>query len=195
MLSKACIQASWPIRKPCRLALIGEAPGAREEQEGWPFVGRAGKLLDKWLAKAGINLDYCLITNCFFQRPHKNKIAEFFVTVRIRREQGIEVVAKLGTGPHGYLMAEHADEIGRLSGELLRWAPQVIVPLGSTALWLLTGKSEIGKWHGQEMGNRIYAPAPAIPTYHPSHILRGQWDKELDAIDDLRHAWKTATSK
>jgi DNA polymerase len=53
--------------------VLGEAPGRHEDEQGRPFVGRAGKLLDELLAEAGLARDEVFITNVFKARPPKNR--------------------------------------------------------------------------------------------------------------------------
>jgi DNA polymerase len=53
--------------------VLGEAPGRHEDEQGRPFVGRAGKLLDELLAEAGLERDEVFITNVFKARPPKNR--------------------------------------------------------------------------------------------------------------------------
>lgn len=55
------------------MALVGEAPGAQEDQLGRPFVGRAGKTLDKLMAEAGLDRDKVMITNTVKCRPPDNR--------------------------------------------------------------------------------------------------------------------------
>src|SRR5919206_1270894 len=56
-----------------QVMFVGEAPGASEDKQGRPFVGRAGKLLDELLAEAGLRRDEVFITNVFKARPPKNR--------------------------------------------------------------------------------------------------------------------------
>lgn len=56
-----------------RLVVVGEAPGAHEDREGLPFVGRSGRLLDRWLAAWGLGEDDVLVTNVARCRPPANR--------------------------------------------------------------------------------------------------------------------------
>ena len=127
-----------------QLMIIGEAPGAKEDEVGKPFVGRSGKLLDKLLQNAGIdiNLDvyFCNVVKC---RPPKN-----------RRPTKTEIQENL---PWLYQQIKLVN-------------PQVIVLVGATALEaILKLKSPIsilrGKWIDWE--GRLF-----MPVFHPSYLLR-----------------------
>ena len=127
-----------------QLMIIGEAPGAKEEEVGKPFVGRSGKLLDKFLQNAGIdeNLDvyFCNVVKC---RPPKN-----------RRPTKIEIEENL---PWLYQQIKLVD-------------PKVVVLVGATAVEaVLSVKSRIsvlrGKWIN--MDGRL-----VMPVFHPSYLLR-----------------------
>ena len=132
------------------LMIIGEAPGAKEEELGKPFVGRSGKLLDKFLQNAGIdiNLDvyFCNVIKC---RPPKN-----------RRPTKTEIKENL---PWLYQQIKLVN-------------PSVIVLVGATALEaILKIKSRIsilrGKWIDWE-GKLV------MPVFHPSYLLRNPSKEE-----------------
>ena len=133
-----------------QLMIIGEAPGAKEDEVGKPFVGRSGKLLDKLLQNAGIdiNLDvyFCNVVKC---RPPKN-----------RRPTKTEIQENL---PWLYQQIKLVN-------------PQVIVLVGATALEaILKLKSPIsilrGKWIDWE-GRLV------MPVFHPSYLLRNPSKEE-----------------
>ena len=133
-----------------KIMIIGEAPGAKEEELGMPFVGRSGKLLDKLLQKAGIdiNLDvyFCNVVKC---RPPNN-----------RRPTKTEIQENL---PWLYQQIKLVN-------------PQVIVLVGATALEaILKIKSPIsilrGKWINWE-GRHV------MPVFHPSYLLRNPSKEE-----------------
>lgn len=132
-----------------KLALVGEAPGAREDAEGRPFVGRAGKFLDDTLASLDINRESVFITNVVKCRPPNN-----------RRPKAQEIAA---CRPH-------------LMSELLDVRPKVAVTLGSVAVEALIGKrGRLGDIVGKEVsieseGLRL----TVIPNYHPAAAMRNR---------------------
>ena len=112
MMSRACIKTVLPTKK-CGLALVVEAAGSAEEQEGQPFVGTAGKALRKLCMQTGIDFRHGLVTNVFHERPEKNEIARIFVRPSVLRLKNPEITS-LGNRPRGYLIGDRADEIQRL---------------------------------------------------------------------------------
>lgn len=168
-----------------KLALVGEAYGEQEAKEGKPFVGAAGKMLDTLLRAAGVDRADCFVTNVFNQRPPDNDVTYFFGP----KKEAAEGFKPLRASK--WLKAEFVPELERLRGELSSY--EVIVPLGGTALWALTGYSNIsirrGAWHDAEH---------CLPTYHPAAILR-QYIWFPLAVSDLAKAkglsdgtWKSA---
>ena len=133
-----------------KLMIIGEAPGAKEEEIGEPFVGRSGKLLDKLLQNAGIDINqdvyFCNVVKC---RPPQN-----------RRPTKIEI----------------QENLPWLFQQIKLVNPQVIVLVGATALEaILEIKSRIslfrGKWIDWE-GKLV------MPVFHPSYLLRNPSKEE-----------------
>ena len=107
-----------------RIMLIGEAPGANEDEEGLPFVGRAGSLLDKMLASINLNRKKVYISNIVNYRPPDN-----------RRPTDEEIKRYLP------LITKHIEIIN----------PKILVLLGSTAMNALIGNDIViskmrGKW-------------------------------------------------
>ena len=125
--------------------LVGEAPGANEDEQGEPFVGQAGQLLNKIIGAIGLSRDDVFIANVLKHRPpgNRNPLPE-------------EITA---CSP--YLVRQI---------ELIR--PKVIVALGTfAAQTLLDTKLTIGKLRGQV--HRYYG-VPLVVTYHPAALLRNQ---------------------
>lgn len=148
------------------LCFVGEAPGADEDAEGLPFVGRAGQLLDKMIGAMGLDADkdvyVCNIVKC---RPPEN-----------RKPTPEEMETCL---PY-------------LHEQLALVRPKVIVTLGNTAAAGLLGtKLGITKLRGQW---KLYKGATLVmPTYHPSYLLRPsaqQAEAKRQAWDDLQLVMK-----
>jgi len=146
-----------------RLMLVGEQPGDREDVEGEPFVGPAGRLLDQALVEAGIDRDVVYVTNA---------VKHFKFTPRGKRR--IHATPK-------------AEEIRAcrswLDGEIAAVRPAVVAALGATAAKVLLGPSfRVPKERGEVVerdGLRLTA------TIHPSAILRGPQEERDAALADL----------
>ncbi len=149
-----------------RLLVVGEAPGAQEDQTGQPFVGRSGQLLDRLLAEAGGDRARTAVLNTLKCRPPGNRPP---------------------TRP------ESAHCRGWTARQVELVAPQVVVTLGLSATrWFLPGKERLtdlrGRVHEVD-GLRV------LPTYHPSAALRYGPAGEPMALlrDDLATAVRLAS--
>lgn len=137
--------------------LVGEAPGAEEDRQGKPFVGRAGQLLDAMLFAVGMNRDEVYIANVLKCRPPQN-----------RDPQGEEVMR---CEPY---LHRQVDLV----------APKLIVAMGRFAAQSLLRTTEaISRLRGREFTYRDTG-IPLIVTYHPAYLLRNPADKSK-AWDDL----------
>lgn len=162
--------------------VVGEAPGADEEREGRPFVGVSGMELNKMLGEAGITRSECFVTNVARERPLNNDIDNFIA----KSKKAITKEHSLLKGK--YVKRQILEGHALLRAEIEMVKPNIIVALGNTPLWSLTGLWGITKWRGSMLfvdgGTR-----KVIPTYHPAAILR-QWDWRAVAVNDLRRAAK-----
>lgn len=153
--------------------IVGEAPGAKEIEQGKPFVGLSGKLINQVLEKHNINRDELYITNVFTTRPPNNDVKFFFESVKKAKATGVELDLY---GYHKfkgkYLKLQFKNEVDRLFDEIKNFKPKVILTLGSTATWALTGQDEkISSLRGITIQHQNYV---IIPTYHPSGVMRNR---------------------
>jgi uracil-DNA glycosylase family protein len=156
-----------------RLMLVGEQPGDREDREGKPFVGPAGRLLDQALEDAGIDRRAAYVTNV---------VKHFKWTARGKR--------RIHAKPN---WSEIAACRPWLEAELAVVKPEILVALGATAAQALFGRDfRVTKQRGTPVETEL-APK-ALATIHPSAILRADEadrEHELHAfVDDLRAAAK-----
>lgn len=143
-----------------RLMFVGEAPGRDEDAQGIPFIGRAGKLLDRIIIAMGLTRDEVYIGNILKCRPPEN-----------RNPNASEVVQCLP-----FLKRQ----IG-----IIR--PDLIVCLGGVAAQtLLETKQGIGKLRGRFLD---YAGTKLLCTYHPAYLLRNPHAKG-DVWEDMQKALK-----
>lgn len=157
------------------LALIGEAPGAEEVRLGHPFVGRSGQLLDKMLTQAGIDRSRCFVGNVFRFQPPGNKVDHFFTSRRAAAAHNLPIAEAYGQFGSAWCRGDYAGEIAHLGETLGRLKPRIILALGRTPLWALTGVNGLLDKVGQPLPCRLLPGTGVIPTYHPSFILRGNW--------------------
>ena len=159
-------------RRKVAIMMIGEQPGNQEDKEGRPFVGPAGKLLDKCLQEAEIDRRKVYVTNMVkhFKWEPRGKL-------RIHKKPSMKEV--------------HACRPW-LEAELEVVRPALVVCLGAVAAQSLLGSGfKITQSHGQ-LQHREGFP-PIIATIHPSAILRARTPEDRDRdtnvlLDDLRHA-------
>jgi DNA polymerase len=133
-----------------KLMFVGEAPGAEEDRLGRPFVGRAGKFLDKMLEIAGLNREEVFITNTVKCRPPENRDPKKEEVAACKRwlEKQISVIE-----------------------------PELIVVLGRIALKRLLDKDKIGEVRGKVLEKKYFSDGKFVTqkyfiTYHPSAGLR-----------------------
>lgn len=137
-----------------KIMLIGEGPGANEDRLGRPFVGRAGKLMDKILESVNLRREDLYITNVIKCRPPGN---------RVPRQNEFEACVSI------------------LRAEIELIEPKVIVTLGSTATKYLIDPEESitnvrGKWFKR---GDIFI----LPTFHPAYLLRNDKMKKYSWHD------------
>jgi uracil-DNA glycosylase family protein len=144
--------------------MVGEQPGDREDIEGRPFVGPAGRVLDTALERAGIERDEVYLTNVvkhFKWRPRGKR--------RIHQKPNVEEISACRPW---------------LDGELAAVQPRVLVCLGATAAQALLGRQfrvsrQRGEWVDSRLAYRVTA------TVHPSSVLRTDKEEREAAMEAL----------
>ena len=142
--------------KEANIMLIGEGPGADEDMQGIPFVGKAGILMNKAFEGLGFNRENLYIANIVKCRPPQNRVPE---------DDEAEAC------------------LNYLRNQVLLVKPKIIVLLGSTALKNILGKeygitASRGKWI--EKKGILY-----MPTWHPAALLRDE-TKKIEFWKDLK---------
>lgn len=154
------------------IMLIGEQPGLHEDIEGEPFVGPAGRVLDRALAEAGLERETLFLTNTVKHFKYEQR-----GTAKLHKRANA---------------AEQAACRMWLAAELARVRPKIVIALGAMAAQTLFGNAfrltrERGEWRG------LSEHAVGMATWHPSAILRGRHRKEAmyrQLVEDLRSAAK-----
>ena len=158
-LKKSAQQIVFSDGNPdAKIMIIGEGPGANEDKEGKPFVGRAGKLLDKMLQAIKLNRNNVYISNVVNFRPPMN-----------RKPTETEINRYLP------FLTTHVEII----------SPKILLLLGSTALNALIGNELViskmrGKWIEKKFGN---CKTSVIITFHPAFLMRQPAQKKMAWID------------
>ncbi|MES2152384.1 MAG: UdgX family uracil-DNA binding protein [Pseudomonadota bacterium] len=134
-----------------RIMLVGEQPGDQEDLEGLPFVGPAGKLLERALAEAGLERRKLYLTNA---------VKHFKWELRGKR--------RIHKTP---AQREVQACLHWLEAELARVAPRVVVALGAVALKALTGDPG-ATLQGAQGRPRRHGERWLVATYHPAYVLR-----------------------
>lgn len=146
--------------KKARLMFIGEGPGADEDKQGIPFVGKAGQLMNNAFQALEINREDVYIANIVKCRPPSNRVPED---------------------------DEAQTCLNYLRNQVILIKPKIIVLLGSTALKNILGKeygitAVRGNW--MEKNGIKY-----MPTWHPAALLRDE-NKKIEFWQDLKEAKK-----
>ena len=141
-----------------KIMIVGEGPGANEDKQGIPFVGRAGQLLDKMLLSINLNRKNVYITNVVNYRPPEN-----------RKPTDEEIARYL---PY---LTKHIEIIN----------PKILILLGSTALNTIVGNVEViskarGKWIEKNIGK---CSTLVIASFHPAFLMRQPDQKKMAWID------------
>jgi uracil-DNA glycosylase family 4 len=141
-----------------KIMIIGEGPGANEDLEGVPFIGKTGDLLDKMLLSISLDRDNVYITNVVNYRPPEN-----------RNPTKEEITRYL---PY---LTKHIEIIN----------PKILILLGSAALSAILGDGQIisavrGKWINKKIGK---CNPFIIASFHPAFLMRQPDQKKLSWID------------
>lgn len=147
-----CTQGDGNVMSP--LMLVGEAPGQKEDELEKPFQGRAGKLLDQMLTAADLARGQVYVDNVVRCRPPDN-----------RKPDDKEVAT----------CQVHLVNVLRII------QPRVVVAMGDTALYGMTGRHGITKLRGQKIWSRM--GIIVVPTFHPAYVLRNPSSEKVVVED------------
>jgi uracil-DNA glycosylase family 4 len=156
-----------------KLCFIGEAPGEEEDEMGVPFFGQAGQLLNRCLTQTGLTRSEVLVHNIFCQRPPYSNIKYFYQDASCRRPtwEGEE---------HLKVFTDWLTKIKDQSDV------NVLVALGRTAIFHLTGKDKVEKWRGSVLPCTLVEGFKVYCTYHPSYVNRLINEQEEKLMGDKK---------
>ena len=159
---------------PPKLMMIGEAPGAEEEKQGHPFVGKAGKNLSAFLEKVGLTRQEIYITNVVKLRPYRLSPKTGRPVNRPPKPEEIQFF------------------LPYLQKEIQLVNPPLIVTLGNVPLKAVSGQTDavIGDWHGSLRQSTDGRPLFAL--YHPAAIIYNRaltavYDRDLEKLKEYLH--------
>ena len=206
-MSEAFQFTSGPRR--AHTVFVGEAHGAEEAEVGQPFVGQSGRefarmlgeawqqpqllqaaaQLDRaqWLAQRNQWLDEhgVLLTNVFALRPQNNNLAHLCCS-KEELPDGYSLGPVRTEAPR-YIRADYLGKLTRLRAEIEEAQPNLVVALGSSALWALLGTHGIGAHRGTTTISTLVPKQKLIATYHPAGVIY-QWSLRSTVIADLMKA-------
>jgi len=162
------VKTSGPVTAD--IMLLGEAPGIEEDRTGKPFVGKAGNTLNTLLSQAGIIRSQCLIANVAREKAPGNDMKHYFV------DKGCKIPTPR--------MLEY---IATLKKEIETYRPNVVVAMGNTALWALTGRKGIKHARGSVTTSTLVPGQKLVPSYHPQAVGY-DWSLATTVVMDLKKA-------
>ena len=192
----------------CKIVLVGEAWGRKEELFAHAFVGSSGAELARMLHQAGLTpglptkypseldmirhwkrvkeeCDISLV-NVFNLHPESNNIALCFTSAK----EGITSIPPLKAGK--YLRPDLLHHVEKLWADIENAKPNLIIALGDTACWAVLGEGKITAVRGTvKMSPRL--KCKVLPTFHPASIMyEGQWRNRPIVVSDLEKAKREA---
>lgn len=183
------VPPQWPSRIPTKIAFIGEAPSNEELEKGQPLVGPSGRIFNSMLRTAGLERSEYLVTNVFDEKIPGNDLRNWVMPLAEAHASGCTDIPPVSGG---FLRPEYRHHLSRLEVELKCANPTVIVPLGGTALWALTGQTGIAAQRGSvSMAGRLVPGIKMLPTFHPAAVMH-QWKFYSIVVGDLIKAAREA---
>ena len=156
------------LRPGTHICVVGEAPGAKEDQTGRPFAGATGSLaFDELGPRAGLSRDACSITNVVHVRPPSNDFSKFLRP----KPSPIYILGLL-----------------QLKADLEMLRPNVVLAFGGQALRALTKKGSIDKWHGSILPCTLVDGLKVVSTWHPAFTFKDAYDYRYVIERDIARA-------
>ena len=164
------------------IVIVGEAFGDREERLGKPFAGPSGKLLDAFLAAAGLARRDCFLTNVFNFKLPGNK------TSNLNTRDSSQRLKNMPALDRGYVDRKYQCELDRLYNQINAADPNLIIALGRTACWALLKDARITKLRGYQKigvtGHKV------LPTFNPANVLRDYKQRPIVFSDFQKAAYE-----
>ena len=179
-----------------KIMIVGDAPSEFDLMKNMPFCSTQGMELDRMLNEAGILRSQCFVTNVCHHKPPANDMGEWLVaTVSPPRADNAkysnkEWVSWRGKWCHPAVRSGYEQLVKHIA--LVR--PSLVIALGNTALFALTGEWGIKSWRGSQLEGSVEGHTfKVIPAYHPSAVVR-DWSTRAITVHDFRRAAHEAKS-
>jgi len=183
--------------------IVGEAWGEQEERSLQPFMGVSGQELNRMLQEAGILRSEVYVSNLVNARPPNNDIGQW-IAMKKKDITKAHVVMR-----DKMVLPIIVEGYEKLLKEIDLVQPNVVVPVGNSSLWALTGHWGVTKWRGSQLRldrhqspemaasanqNIVGNPPKVIPTIHPAAVLR-EWAFRTTVVNDFRRIARNLSSR
>jgi uracil-DNA glycosylase len=181
-----------PSQQPngdCKIAFVFDFPTTDEQRLGEIMIGSTGKMFHKMCEILELNVENCLLTHALAQKPAQENPAHFFMNKNNYSKFSKENKwrSKYPVNGFGFLKPEYESELERLQNELNACKPNVIIAMGSLALWALTGLDKIGTYRGTILKSDLTSGTKVMPTFSPSAVIRN-FDFRPIVLADIKKA-------
>ena len=188
-MSKQTVASQLPSNGQSMIAFVFDFPSTDEQRLGQIMVGSTGKMFHKMCEILNLNVENCLLTYALSQKPAQENPAHFFNnknSYKALLKEG-KNRSKFPVNGFGFLKEEYEGEIDRLETELNACKPNVIIAMGSIALWALTGLDKIGTYRGTVLKSNLTGGTKVLPTFSPSAVIRN-FDFRPVVLSDIKKA-------
>lgn len=176
---------------PPTIAIVTDYPSQKELINGEPLTDFRGKILDTMLQSAGIARSACYLTSVLKTRPPNAKVEKLCnkkaPSNLLAKEAGWKTYHLPAVSIGAYLHPRYCLDLYHLQEELQYVRPNIIIALGSFAVWALLRKTGIAKWRGTVHPCELVPGLKVLPTFHPGAIA-ASWDLRTISIVDLHKA-------
>jgi len=188
-MTKQTVPSQQPSNGESMIAFVFDFPSTDEQRLGQIMVGSTGKMFHKMCEILNLNVENCLLTYALSQKPAQENPAHFFNnknSYKALLKEG-KSRSKFPVNGFGFLKEEYEGEIDRLETELNACKPNVIIAMGSIALWALTGLDKIGTYRGTVLKSNLTGGTKVLPTFSPSAVIRN-FDFRPVVLSDIKKA-------
>ncbi len=194
-MSRQAVPSHVPSGQP-KIAFVFDFPSTDEQRLGQIMVGSTGKMFHKMCEILDVDVENCLLTYALAQKPAQENPAHFFLNKKSYQSSIKEKKwrSKYPVNGFGFLKEEYESELERLENELNACNPNIIIAMGSLALWALTGLDKIGTYRGTILRSNLTGETKVLPTFSPSAVVRN-YDFRPIVLADIKKALQALLTK